>query len=383
MNAAVLSDNQILLPPARIVQGDLYEPQTEDMQGNPLTVKSGQNAGQSRVNYFFAVAIPKAGEQAWWQTQWGARILQLAQGYWPQGQTQLPRFAWKIADGDDATPNPEAQMRKNCDREGFPGHWIVRCGSGFATKVYDDQGNVLAQAGLVKRGFWVETLITVNTNNNPQKPGIYINHNMVFYRAPGKEIVSGPDPRQVGAGRAALPAGVTAQPLGNTANVPNQAGMPAMPGVPGAPAGVPQMPGVPGGVPAMPGVPGAPVGVPQMPGQMPGVPAVPGMPTMPSAPGVPGMPQMPQAPTMPSAPAGVPVQPHGSFMQPPGAPGAMPAIPSAPTMPAPAATPSVVCQLGAPMGFKMANLNGGRYEAFKAQGWNDQQLLQAGHMVKL
>lgn len=349
MNAAV--DNTILFPPGRIVQGDLYEPQDTDMQGNPLTVKQGQNAGQKRVNYFFSLAIPKTGERAWWETGWGQKLLALANGYWPQGQTQNPRFAWKISDGDDATPNPDANNRRNCDREGFPGHWVVRMGSGFATKVYDAAGNPLLQPGLVKRGFWVEVLGNINSNENAQKPGIFVNHQMVFYRAPDKEIISGPDPRSVGAGRAALPQGITPQPIGNAANVPAN-----VPGVPGAP-------------PAVPGVPPAGNHAPPPAAY----PAYPGAGTPPAASGAP-------------MPGPTPVQPQSAFLQPPSPGAAIPAPPAAPgvyTPPPPAAASSVVCPLGAPMGYKMVNLNGGRYEGFRAGGWTDAAMLQAGHMVRL
>lgn len=364
MNAAV--DNTILFPPGRIVQGDLYEPQDTDMQGNPLTIKNGQNAGQKRVNFFFALAIPKAGERAWWETSWGQKVLALANGYWPQGQTQNPRFAWKISDGDDTTPNPEANMRRNCDREGFPGNWVVRFGSGFATKVYDAAGNPLLTPGLVKRGFWAEVLGSVNSNEQATKPGIYVNHQMVFYRAPDKEIVSGPDPRSVGAGRAALPQGITPQPLGNAANVPAS--------VPGQPGAVPAVPGAPpaANVPANYAPPAGNYAPPPA-----AYPAYPGAGT-PSA-------QVPPVPGAPM-PGPTPVQPQSAFLQPPGPGAATPPPPAAPgayTPPPPAAAPSVVCQLGAPMGYKMVNLNGGRYEQFRAGGWTDAAMLQAGHMVRL
>jgi hypothetical protein len=330
MNAVTQqADNSILFPAARIVMGDLYEAQTKDMQGNPLTVKSGANQGQPRVNYFFAIAIPKTPGATHFahEQPWGAKIWALAHSWWPQGQAQQPRFSWKIEDGDSAEPNQN--NRRNCDREGFPGHWIVHLGSGFAPKIFDEQGNPLLQPNLVKRGFYVETFAMLSSNNNAQKPGIYINHSMISYRpSSAKEIVSGPDPRAVGFGKSALPAGVTAQPMGNTAHMP----------------------------PGVPGVPGA----------MPGAPAAPAM----AAPPAVATPQ--------------PVVPSAGFLQPPVA-GVAPAVPSAPTMAAPPAAPpaSVVCPLGAPMGYKMVNLNGARYEAFKGSGWQDAQMLQAGHMVKL
>ena len=323
-------DNSIRLPPGRIVQGDLYEANTKNMQGETLVTKTGPNIGKPRVEYFFALAIPKAGEQIWWQTQWGAAVYALARAYWPQlfdaqGNCLHRNFAWKITDGDSTEPNPDAQMKRNCDREGFPGHWVIRLSSGYATKIYDAKGEPLLAAGLVKRGFWVEVLATINSNEQAQKPGIYMNHNMVAYRAPGQEISSGPDPRSVGFGVAPLPPGVTAQPIGPGANLP-------------------------------------------------------------AAPPPPAAAAPPQYAPPPAAAAAVPVQPAQNFLYPPVA-GAAPPLPQAPAHAPPpppaAAVPSVVCPLGAPPGHKMVNLNGHRYDAFRGGGWTDAAMIQAGHMVRL
>jgi hypothetical protein len=338
MNApANQQDTNILFPPGRIVQGDLYDPQTKDMQGNDLVTKTGDNAGKTRVNYFFAVAIPKTpGATHWAHEPWGAKIWALGHAWWPQGQAQSPGFAWKIEDGDDTVPNKNG--RKNSETEGFPGCWVVRFGSSFATKVHDEQGNPLLQAGLVKRGYWVEVLGSLATNNNAANPGIYINHSMVSYRAPGKEILSGPDPRTVGFGKAPLPAGVTAQPLPG-ANMPSQ----VVPGaMPPPSAGAPPPPAVPGSYAPPPGA-----GAPPPPGA--------------------------------GAPPPTFVQPQPAILAPPTTPAA-PAVPPAPTMQAP---PSVVDPLGAPMGYRMANPNGANYAGFRAQNWTDAAMLQAGHMVRL
>jgi len=342
-------DNVILFPVGRLVSGDLYEAQKTDMQGNPLRINSGPNAGKDRVNYFFALAIPKTpGVQHWGhEPGWGQKIWALGNSYWPQGQAvNNPRFAWKIDDGDSQTPNEAG--RKNADKEGYPGHWVLKFGSMFPTKVFDEQGNPMLQPGLIKRGFYIEVWGSVESNGNAQKPGIYLNHNMVAYRAPGKEILAGPDPRAVGFGRSPLPAGVTAAPLpGNTANLP------------GAPPPVPGAPPVPGNAP--------PAYPPPVPGAAPG-----------------------GAPATPPPPVGV--TPNPAFIAPPAA-GAQPPVPpaAAPAAPLPPAAPAAPAQptaaypdpLGAPAGYRMANAAGARYESFRAQGWSDAQLVQAGHMVKL
>jgi len=352
--AATLADNNVLFPPGRIVQGDLYDPQDKDMQGNPLTIKNGTNAGKERVNYYFALAIPKT-QAAWWSEPWGQRINALGYAAWPQGQTQNPRFAWKIEDGDSQTPNQNG--RKNADREGHPGCWIVKFGSSFPTKVFDSQGNPMLEKGLVKPGFWVEVLGSIASNENAQNPGIYINHVMVSYRAPDKEIVSGPDPRKVGFGQAPLPPGVTAAPASHI--------------TPHIPAGAAPPPAVPGAaVPAAHPVPGASP-----------PPAVPGAAAPPPA-------------AAPAAPVGV--QPHAGFIAPP-AGGAYPSVPPAAGVPAPSsppapgvpsapatpAPPAYADPLGAPAGHRMVNPQGPRYSDYTSKGWTDAQLLANGHMVKL
>lgn len=359
-----LQDNQILLPPGRLVQGDLYEPQTKDNQGNPLTTKTGPNAGKPRINYFAGMAIPKTpGATHWAHEPWGAKIWAFGHAAWPQGQGQNPSFAWKIEDGDSPIPNKNG--RKNSESEGMPGHWIVGVSSSFPPKIFDERGEPMLQPGLVKRGYWCETLISMASNENTQNPGIYLNHQMFAYRAPGKEIQGGPDARAVGFGRAALPAGVTAQPLTNTANLPSQMGAPP---APGAAPGAPPPPAAPG------------YAAPPAPGYAAPPPAAAAPPPGYAAPPAPG-----------GYPAPTAVTPQPQFLAPPGAPmpGApMPPVPGAPTMQAPpppaaAAPPAMVDPLGAPMGYRMANLNGQRYEAFRASGWTDAMMMQHNHMVKL
>lgn len=323
------ANNIVLFSPGRLVQGDLYTPQDKDMQGGQLVIKTGPNAGKPRVNYFFAVAIPKTRAN-WWEEAWGVQVLAIATAAWPRGETQNPRFSWKIEDGDSQTPNEN--NRKNADREGHLGNWILKFGSSFPTKVVDEQGAPLLEAGLVKRGFWIEVYGSAASNENQQKPGIYLNHNYVAFRGRDKEIVTGPDPRAIGFGRSAVPGHVTMAPVGAT-NFPA-----AVPGVPGVPT-------ILGNVPP---------------------PATSAVFTPP--------------PTAPLA-----VQPHPGFIAPPAA-GAYPAPPPSTPMPPAAVAPppaAAVDPLGAPAGHRMVNGAGPRYESYRQQGWTDAQLLQNGHMVRL
>ena len=64
----------LLTPIGRMVAGSMYKPNDKAFDGSPLVVKSGPNAGQPRVEYYFGLAIPKGSEQHWSQTEWGQLI---------------------------------------------------------------------------------------------------------------------------------------------------------------------------------------------------------------------------------------------------------------------------------------------------------------------
>lgn len=236
----------ILLPVGRMVAGNMYNPNTTDWQGNPLTTKTGANAGRPRVEYFFAVAIAKGQEQHWSQTEWGAQIAATAQQGFPGGEMQRPDFAWKIADGDSQVPNRRGIMP--CNKEGYPGHWVVSFSSGFEPKLHtlvgsqDGKPRQLLEPNAVNSGDFIQVYCNVEANGNPGNPGVYINHSLVCMMAYGERIVSGPDASAVGFTNQQLPAGASAVPLAGTFNPaqPQQAGAPVVQqtpqGIPGVPA---------------------------------------------------------------------------------------------------------------------------------------------------
>ena len=45
-------------PVGRLVAGSLYKGQDKDAEGRPLVVKNGPQAGQPRLDFYFAIAIP-------------------------------------------------------------------------------------------------------------------------------------------------------------------------------------------------------------------------------------------------------------------------------------------------------------------------------------
>ena len=318
----------ITSPVGRIVMGSLYDPSTTDAEGKPLVVKTGPNAGQPRVNYFFALAIPKGAEPHWAHTPWGQKIWSVGNQAFPNA-AQSPTFAWKIEDGDSQIPNKKG--RKPCDNEGWPGHWVVKFSGGFAPKVYQQEGAgyvQVMQKDFCKPGYFVEVAFSVEGNGSQSQPGVYLNHSMICFRAYGQEITYGPDVASAGFGQAPLPAGASMTPPAGAIPMPSAPGV-----VPGAPAAY-----------APPPVPGAVPGVPQAPGVAPAPLSHAGSVPMPSAP--------------------VPVTPNPGFVQvPPPAPMAPPPAPAAPVRQMTAAA------------------NGVTYEAYVAAGWSDAQLVQNGLML--
>lgn len=320
----------ITSPVGRIVMGSLYDPSTTDAEGKPLVVKTGPNAGQPRVNYFFALAIPKGAEPHWAHTPWGQQIWAIGNQAHPNA-AQSPAFAWKIEDGDSQIPNKKG--RKPCDNEGWRGHWILKFSGGFAPKVYQQEGAgyvQVMQKDFCKPGFFVEVAFSADGNGSTSQPGVYLNHSMVCFRAYGAEISFGPDVASAGFGAAPLPAGASMTP----------------------PAGAIPMPQAPAAAPAAYAPPALP-GVPQIPGAAPA--------PLPQGGSVP----MPYAP-VPGAPAPIPVTPNPGFVQVP------------PPAPAPMAPPLAPV---APVRQMTAAAQGVTYEAYVAAGWSDAQLVQNGLML--
>ena len=253
---------EITFPVGRMVAGSVYLPKTTDADGNPLVIKKGINAGQPRVDYYFAVAIPKGVEPHWNVTPWGQQIYQEALSAWPTGQHQIPTFSWKVSDGDSATPNTRGTAPNT--RVGWPGHWVVHFSSSFAPKLYNADGSqVLAEPDAIKCGYFIQVYGSVKGNDSTQQPGVYLNHSYVALSGFGDVIETGADPASVGFG-GALPAGASTTPpaamtatpavtpaVTPTANFANPTGVPTgVPGVvPPPPVDVHTMTQLAGGVP--------------------------------------------------------------------------------------------------------------------------------------
>jgi hypothetical protein len=215
----------LLLPPGRIVWGDLYEGRDKSMDGRPLTYSNGT----PRKDYSFGIAIPKGPEPHWAHSAWGKQVWDFGHAKWPQGQGQRADFAWKIKDGDSTVPTATGRIPR--DMPGHAGHWIVGLSSSIAPRLYKLGPNgpiPFDEPNAIMPGDWVEAYINVASNEQLQKPGLYLNHSMVCFRGydPAGRIQLGPNVTQAGFGAAQVAAGVSVTPTGN-----------ALGGTPAVPAG--------------------------------------------------------------------------------------------------------------------------------------------------
>ena len=266
-------------PPGQFVFGDLYEPQTEDFDGNPLVIKSGTRKGEPTQLYVCGLAIPKTqphwgNEPGWGQTIWAAGHAAFPNhpaimSAWDSGD-----FSWKIFDGDSPAIPKKAKMRIPLnERPGHKGCWILRIQSSFPPSIFDavkDPANPtpLDVEGAVRPGYVIQVVGSVKGNTGAS-PGVYLNLNAVGLRAYLPEIVSrGVDVKGKFGG--ALPAGASTMPAAS-APLPTPASPPAA-----APAPTPATPARPAAVvaptPATPAAPPSPAAMAAAPAMM-GIPA--------------------------------------------------------------------------------------------------------------
>ena len=204
-------------PVGRLVQGSVFTGKTTDQQGAPLVTKTGPNTGQPRTDFFFAIAIAKTDPAL---AAFLAQIKGQAHVDFPHlvdaaGNCSYADFSWKIKDGDCTLK--DVKGRCNADRDGFPGHMIFSFSGGNAPGVYkrDGQGapTPVTNPDEIKRGYYIQVQGNTKGNGQAEKPGMYLNHNMIMLAGYGEEIVSGPDASSAFGAAPALPAGASATPL--------------------------------------------------------------------------------------------------------------------------------------------------------------------------
>jgi hypothetical protein len=178
----------------RLVGGSVWVGESVDRQtGQPKVYKSGPSAGQPRMDFSFGVAMEK--NSPYWPQIW-ATMGQVAKGGFPQyfdaaGNCLRPDFAWKRTDGDSTVPNSANNVPTN--QEGYKGNYILWFTGTSAPKVFDRAGKPLLDQSQIQLGYYVRVIGGIGANNNPQKPGLYLNYRCVQFWQPGPIIVKGPD----------------------------------------------------------------------------------------------------------------------------------------------------------------------------------------------
>jgi len=180
---------QILSPVGRLVQGNVFEGATTNMEGQLLTFKDGR----PRQEFFIAVAFPKDNSEV---DEMLSKINEEGKlGFpklFPKGKDCInPNFSWKVQDGDSEIPN--SRGNRNCDRAGFPGNHVLTFKSSYCPKVYKKGGEFeLSHPDDIKRGYYVRVLFNVKANGSSQRPGMFLNQIAVELYGLGDEIRSEP-----------------------------------------------------------------------------------------------------------------------------------------------------------------------------------------------
>lgn len=246
-----MSNEHVLTTPVgRLVGGSLYTGKDTNYDGEPLVYKNGPKAGQPRLDFSFGVAFPKTpGAQHWSQEPWLGPVWALGHAAFPGGEASRRDFSWKIIDGDSTEPNKK--MKRPCDSEGYPGHWVVYFSGSQPPRIYNANGSqLITEPGAVKLGYYVQVCGSVTDNKPSKTPGVYWNHNMVALSAYGPEITTGPDVSSAGFGQGvALPPGASVTPPAGALTA-----APPPPGAAPAPAAPPPPPPPPAAAPAPAGL---------------------------------------------------------------------------------------------------------------------------------
>lgn len=412
-----MTKSRFTSPVMRFVQGSVDEAQTKDQQGNLRVVKTGPNAGQPNPQYFIGGAIQKTDPA--WPAMWASLVNQAVADFpnlFPQGAAPViaaggptmtgpamnvlvqqgvvahPQFSFKVIDGDGWDTNGKA----NNTKEGFAGCWVIRFGSSYPPRCFH-AGHYAAheqiqEKNAIKRGFFIRINGSIEGNGNAQRPGLYVNLDMIELAYVGPEIVSGPSAEDAFAGGpGAMPAGAT--PMGQTPG----AGGPVRPTDPahihaaGTPGEMWFLNGAWVAKPVAPAAPPPPPAAPPPP--PPPVTAGPQRPTDPAhihAAGTPGeqwyvngawtpapaAAAPPPPPATPPAPPPPPAAPYTGFME-----GAPPPPPGAPAAGAPPPPPSAPPATPSPTRTMLPKAGASTYEQLTAAGWTDETLRAHGMMA--
>lgn len=205
----------------RLVRGSICkEFKSKKQFAEERVFRSGPLKGQRRPDFWFEVAYKKGAEKHWSETEWGAKIKEVAVSNWGAQVASHPSFSWKITDGDSTVPkSTEEGALPPCQIEGFAGHWVVSYNTSFPPiKTCDLKGKEIDQ-DFIKLGDYVEVLCCITQNDYAAKPGLRIEPKAVAFRERGLPIESviEVDLAEAGFGAARMPAGAELMSQASTA----------------------------------------------------------------------------------------------------------------------------------------------------------------------
>lgn len=179
---------ELVLPVGRLVGGHPMKRRGKtDKHNKPVL----DDAGNQKTDIYIGFAVAKRGEQHWNQTAWGAQIWNEGLAAWPHGQYNAPTFAWKITDGDSQIPNKKGT--KPCEREGYPGHWVLQLSTMLNVPCFHpgkyDPIQAIKNPAEIKAGDYCKVMIDVKGNDAAESPGLYLNPTAFELTQPGVEII--------------------------------------------------------------------------------------------------------------------------------------------------------------------------------------------------
>lgn len=209
---------RILLPTGRLVGGDPYTAQEvkDDKTGQIKLIKSGQNMGGAVTSCYTPIAIKKGSESSWKDTPWGREIEAFGKQEWPNGQPSHRDFAWKITDGDSTEVNKKG--KKPCDREGYPGHWVLQLSSFNPPQIVNENGQraLPREEVEIEPGDYVQAFIDLRSNKATDSPGLYVEAKVIAFQGKGTRIILAEqiDTAAIGFGQGPKPEAAGAVPEG-------------------------------------------------------------------------------------------------------------------------------------------------------------------------
>jgi len=182
-----MSDSvNLLTPVGRIVYESIFEPNTKDMKGKPLTARDGS----PRKEYVLKLAVEKTAPGL---KEFAAALKEYARNELGEDAPKHPGFSWKFEDGDKPKEGREIKSHS-------AGCLVFKFSSGYAPQIVKDAGRTSVLREALKAGDYARVYCKVSPNKetNPQGGlGLFLNLIIVEWVAFGDALSSGPDAESI------------------------------------------------------------------------------------------------------------------------------------------------------------------------------------------